>query len=118
MRYECHEVERIVWTDGPDAAPHEHLVDCVSCREESRRAADLQAALTGLKVRYIAPPEGLEADILGAVGRPRFDRARGIITHPNFWKGAAVAGAAAATAAAGLLVARRRTLRPEPELVA
>jgi hypothetical protein len=115
----CTEVQRLIWTDGPHSVPGTHMESCATCREQARRAGDLQAALRGLRTREAAVPLELEAQILDAVSRSRFDRARGVVTHPNFWKGAAVAGAAAATAVAGLLVARRRS-RPDQvdELVA
>lgn len=113
---DCREVERIIWTDGPDAALESHIAECASCREEVRRAGDIQAALQGLRMRLATPPDGLELAIAAAVSRTRLDKARDIVAHPKFWRGAAV-GAAAATAAVGLLVARRR-LKPVAELVA
>ena len=112
---DCREIERILWMDGPDAAPRMHIEDCVSCRQEARRAADIQAALSGLRMRVALPPTELEEAILAAVTRSRLDRARGIVSHPKFWRGAAGGAAAAATAAVGLIVARRRIARPEPE---
>jgi hypothetical protein len=116
---ECREIERIVWTDGPEAAPPSHIETCASCREESRRADDIRAALSGMRMRHAWPPAELEASILAAVTRSRLDRARGIVSHPKFWRGAAVGAAAAATAAVGLLVARRLAKpEPEPSLVA
>lgn len=116
---ECSEIQRMVWTDGPAAAPAVHLQTCEACREHVRRAADVQAALAGLRVREADVPQDLYASIVAAVSRGRLDRARGIVSHPRFWKGAAV-GAAAATAVAGILVARRFATRPEeaPSLVA
>lgn len=119
MTYECSEVEQIVWTDGPEAAPQEHLVECDRCRAESRQAADLRAALSGLQTRIADVPAGLEPSIFAAISRTRLDRARDVVSHPKFWRGAAVGAGAAAAAAVGLLVARRRLApRPEPELVA
>jgi hypothetical protein len=117
---DCREIERIVWTEGPEAAPQTHIVECRTCREEVRRAGDLRAALQGLKMRLAAPPLGLDTSIIDAAHeRTRLDRARDIVAHPKFWRGAAVGAAAAATAAVGLFVARRRlATRPEPELVA
>jgi predicted anti-sigma-YlaC factor YlaD len=103
----CTEIQYAIWTEGPQAAPAAHLETCSACREQSRRAADLGAALAGLRRREAMVPLELEASILDAVSQTRLDRARGVVSHPNFWKGAAVAGAAAATAVAGLLVARR-----------
>jgi hypothetical protein len=108
---ECREVERVIWTDGPEAAPQAHLVDCTSCREEVRRAADLQAALSGMRNLFAVPPPMLEAELMAALGRTRLDRARGIVSHPKFLRGAAVgaaAAAAAATAAIGIIAVRRR----------
>jgi predicted anti-sigma-YlaC factor YlaD len=114
---ECREVERVIWTDGPEAASAEHLLECRTCREESRRAADLQAALTGMRNRFAVPPAELEHMIVEAVSRTRINRARDIVSHPKFWRGAAVGAAAAAGvagAAIGVLAARRRVAaRPE-----
>ncbi len=119
MTYECSDVERIVWTDGPEAAPQEHLSECDRCRAESRQAADLRAALAGLQTRIADVPASLEPSIFAAISRRRLDRARDVVSHPKFWRGAAVGAGAAAAAAVGLLVARRRlTPRAEPELVA
>lgn len=120
---DCSEVQRIVWTDGPEAASSavlaSHLETCAACREESRRAADLQAALVGLRMRMADAPPHLQAAIVEAVNRTPMDRARGIVSHPRFWRGAAVGAAAAATAVAGLIVARRLSKpEPEPSLVA
>jgi predicted anti-sigma-YlaC factor YlaD len=112
----CQEIERIVWMEGPDAAPHDHLEDCRSCREEVRRAADLQAALSGMRNRFAVPPASLEPELIAALTRSRLDRARGVVQHPRFWRGAAVgaaAAAAAATAAVGIIVARRRAIAPD-----
>ena len=119
MNETCNEIERIVWTDGPDAAPQAHISECASCREEVRRAGDLTAALSGMRLRFATPPDGLEASLLAAANRTRIDRARDVVSHPRFWRGAAVGAAAAATAVAGIIVARRR-LRPvaESQLVA
>ena len=116
---DCLDIERIIWTEGPEAAPSEHLHRCDSCRAEARRAADIKAALSGLGMRVAVPPADLEASIMAAVTRTRLDRARDIVSHPKFWRGAAVGAAAAATAAVGLLVARRLAKpEPEPSLVA
>jgi len=112
---QCRDVEQAIWEEGPDAAPSEHLATCVSCREESRRAADLQAALIGMRSRFAMPPVELEQMIVDAVSRTRIDRARQIVTdltaRPKFWRGAAVGAAAAAGvagAAIGVMAARRR----------
>ena len=118
---DCREIERVIWMEGPDAAPSDHLVSCVGCREESRRAADLQAALIGMRSRFAMPPVELERMIVDAVTRNRLDRARQIVTdmtsRPRFWRGAAVGAAAAAGvagAAIGVIAARRRVAaRPE-----
>jgi predicted anti-sigma-YlaC factor YlaD len=118
---DCREVEHIIWTDGPEAASAEHLLECRACREESRRAADLQAALTGMRNRFALPPDELEHLILDAVSRTRLGRARDIVAditaRPKFWRGAAVGAAAAAGltgAAIGVIAARRRVAaRPE-----
>lgn len=114
----CQEIQRIVWMEGPDVAPQSHLDDCTSCRGEVRRAADLQAALSGMRNRLAVPPDTLEPRLIAALTRTRLDRARDIVQHPRFWRGAAVgaaAAAAAATAAVGIIVARRRAA---PDLVA
>jgi hypothetical protein len=119
MTYECSEIERIVWTDGPEAAPQEHIAECDRCRAETRQAADLRAALSGLQTRFADVPAGLEPAIFAAISRSRLDRARDIVTHPKFLRGAAVGAGAAAAAAVGLIVARRRLgPRAEAELVA
>ena len=121
MTYQCSDVERIVWSDGPDAAPQDHIAECESCRSQSRQAADLQAALFGLRTRLAPTPADLEPAIFAAISsRTTLDRARDVVSHPRFWRGAAVGAAAAATAAVGLIVAKRRfTPRlPETELVA
>lgn len=104
----CAEIERIVWMDGPDAAPEAHLADCSSCREEARRASDLRAALSGMRNRFAVPPVELEPALLAALTRSRMGRAREIVQHPTFKRGAAAAAAAAATAAVGIFVVRRR----------
>jgi len=114
----CQDIERIVWTEGPEAVPAVHLDECPACREETRRAADLQAALSGMRNRFAVPPPTLEPQLIAALGRTRLHRAREIVTHPRFWRGAAVgaaAAAAAATAAIGIIAARRRTA---PDMVA
>jgi predicted anti-sigma-YlaC factor YlaD len=102
--------------EGPDAAPEAHLVGCSSCREEARRAADLRAALSGMSNRFAIPPVMLEPVLIAAASRSRFNRARDVVSHPKFWRGAAVgaaAAAAAATAAFSLIAARRSSTRPE-----
>jgi 3-oxoacyl-(acyl-carrier-protein) synthase len=122
MNLDCTDIERIVWTEGPEAAPASHIEGCASCREQTRQAADLRAALVGLRTRFASGPADLDSAILQAISRKRLDKARDIVSHPKFWRGAAVGAAAAATAAVGLLVARRRLARPEldvePSLVA
>jgi len=109
MNLECREVERIVWTDGPELAPASHLAECRACRDEARRAADLRAALSGMRNRFAFPPPTLEPALIAAATKTRYSRAREVVTHPRFLRGAAVgAAAAAATAAIGLIAARRR----------
>jgi predicted anti-sigma-YlaC factor YlaD len=108
---DCREITQMVWSDGPEAVPADHFDECASCRAEARQAADLRAALSGLQAHLAEVPASLETAILDAVGRTRFHRARHVIAHPTFRRGAAVgaaAAAAAATAAVGVLVARRR----------
>lgn len=107
----CQEIQRIVWTEGPETVPSSHLEECRACREESRRAAALQTALAGMRDRFAVPPPTLEPQLLAAIERSRFGRAREIVAQPRFWRGAAVgaaAAAAAATAAIGIIAVRRR----------
>ena len=114
---DCREVEQIIWTEGPEAAPQAHVSECPSCSAETRRAADIQAALSGMRNRFSVAPVGLEARIVAAVNRTRIDRARDVVSHPKFWRGAAVgaaAAAAAATAAIGVIRARRRVAAGAP----
>jgi predicted anti-sigma-YlaC factor YlaD len=104
-----------MWTDGPDAVSGAHLDGCLACRAEARRAGDLLAALAGMGARMVAPTEDLEAELIAAATRTRIGRAREVVSHPKFWRGAAVgaaAAAAAATAAFGLIAAKRAA-RPE-----
>ena len=111
----CEEIQRQMWTDGPDAVASPHIDTCDVCRLEARRAGDVLAALTGMRARLATPPVGLEPALLELASRARRGRAREVVTHPKFWRGAAVgaaAAAAAATAAFGLIVARRHA-RPE-----
>ena len=128
MNGNCADIERIVWTDGPEAVSTgplaEHVATCKVCQAQTRQAADLSAALAGLRSHMAPTPTALEPAIFAAIAAPgAMHRARDIVTHPKFWKSAAVGAAAAATAVAGLIVARRLT-RPEleadasPELVA
>lgn len=108
----CNEIQKMVWTEGPDAVGEAHLSECPDCAAEARRAGDLLAALRGMQSRFAAAPVALEADILAAVNRRRLPRVRNVVEHPRFRWGAAGAGAAAA-ATLGVLVARRITGRPE-----
>ncbi len=108
----CEEIQRIVWTEGPELVPSSHLEECRACREETRRAADLKTALAGMRDRFAVPPPTLEPELMAALGRTRRVRAREIVAHPRFWRGAAVgaaAAAAAATAAIGIIAVRRRS---------
>jgi predicted anti-sigma-YlaC factor YlaD len=112
----CDEFQRSMWTDGPEAAPQAHLAECSACRMESRRAGDVLAALHGMRTRIAIAPSELESTLHVAAERARRGRAREVVSHPKFWRGAAVgaaAAAAAATAAFGLIVARRNSARPE-----
>jgi predicted anti-sigma-YlaC factor YlaD len=112
----CDEYQRAMWTDGPETAPQFHLAECESCRNESRRAGDVMAALAGMRTRFVTTPPDLEAALIAAATRAGRGRVSEIVTHPKFWRGAAVgaaAAAAAATAAFGLIVARRHAARPE-----
>jgi hypothetical protein len=113
----CEEIQKTVWTDGPDAVPAGHIETCDVCRLEARRAGDVLAALAGMRSRLAVVPTGLESELFELASRVRRGRAREVVTHPKFWRGAAVgaaAAAAAATAAFGLIVARRhQAARPE-----
>ena len=114
MQMDCREIQRAMWTDGPEAVPDHHLTGCAACRGEARRAADLLAALAGMRTRVAIAPAELEQTILAAATRARPNRAREIVAHPKFWRGAAVGAAAAATAAVGVIVARRHAAtRPQ-----
>ena len=85
MTFQCSDVERIVWGDGPESAPQEHLAECDSCRAQSRQAADIQAALSGLQTRFAPTPADLEPAIFAAISsRTTLDRARDIVSHPRF----------------------------------
>ena len=111
----CEEIQRTLWTEGPDVVSASHVDSCDICRQEARRAGDVLAALSGMRARMATPPTGLEPALLELASRARRGRAREVVTHPKFLKGAAVgaaAAAAAATAAFGLIVARRHA-RPE-----
>src|SRR5688572_22146710 len=107
MQAECREIQRMLWTDGPRSAPEPHLAGCSACRGEARRAADLLAALSGMRTRVAVAPAQLEQTLIAAAARTRTNRAREIVTHPKFWRVGAVGAAAAATAAVGLIVAKR-----------
>src|SRR5207247_7468783 len=91
----CEEVQKTMWTDGPDAVPAAHMETCDVCRLEARRAGDVLAALAGMRARMAAVPTGLEPALLELASRARRGRAREVVTHPQFWRGAA-AGAAPA----------------------
>lgn len=109
----CEEVQRLVWSEGPERAPEEHVSECGACREEVRRAGDLLAALHGMQRRFAVVPPTLEDALMTVAARGRLQRARDVVYHPRFRWGAVGAAAAAATATLGVLVARR--LRPELE---
>lgn len=112
----CRDVQRLMWTEGPEQAPGSHLADCKACRDEARRAGDMLAALSGMRALVATPPLELEPLLIAEATRTRLNRARDMVAHPKFWRGAAVgaaAAAAAATAAFGLIVARRSGARPE-----
>jgi anti-sigma-K factor RskA len=69
-----------------------------------------------MKNRFAEPPGFLEPAIIAAVTRTKIDRAREVVSHPKFWRGAAVgaaAAAAAATAALGIIAVRRRVTAPD-----
>ena len=106
----CEEVQKTMWADGPEAVPAGHVETCDTCRLEARRAGDIIAALAGMRSRMAVAPTDLEPALFELASRARRGRAREVVTHPKFWRGAAVgaaAAAAAATAAFGLIVARR-----------
>jgi len=109
---DCMDVQRLVWADHDAPTVRAHLEECEECRAESRRARQLRVGLAGLQAAVVLPPAGLEPALLTLAERRRFDRARELVYHPTFRRGAAVGAAAAATAAFGIILARRM-LRPD-----
>lgn len=103
---ECKEAQRVLWTDGPDAVVERHVADCPACAREAVLSRQLATALSGIRSAIAVPPPELAPALLGAVKRSPLRRVRGVVDHPRFWQGAAVAAAAAASVA-GVLVARR-----------
>jgi hypothetical protein len=69
-----------------------------------------------MKNRFAVPPDALEPAIIAAVTRNKLERAREVVSHPKFRRGAAVGAAAAAavaTAAIGIIAVRRRVAAPD-----
>lgn len=112
---ECSQIRRRLWAEDAPMAVAGHLETCDACRVESARARQLKAALGQLRLELAAVPPELEEALLSLAARERFGRARTLLVHPRFWRGAAVGAAAAATAAVGVIVARRLV---RPDLVA
>jgi hypothetical protein len=103
---ECREAQRILWADGPHPAIAEHVAGCPVCSREAVLSNQLSSALSGMRASLASPPPELGPILLSALRRTPLQRARGVVEHPRFWQGAAVAAAAAASVA-GLLVAKR-----------
>lgn len=108
---DCRWAQRLLWTDTEDPRALAHLDGCPSCRRDAQHLAELKLALAELGSEEVDVPADLEEAILAAVERRHLERARDLVSHPRFWRNAAV-GAAAAAAAFGLIVARRY-VRPE-----
>lgn len=109
---ECLRVQRILWTDGTGEPVASHLEECDGCRAEARRMGQLRTALADLAAELPVPRPELEPALLALVERSRLGRARDLVVHPRFWRGAAWGAAAATAAAFGVLVARR-IIRPD-----
>lgn len=109
----CVEIQRLLWS-GEDAQPlvASHLTACGDCQVEARRAHDLSLVLVSLGNELAVVPSGLRQSIVDALPRSPVDRARDVVSHPKFWRGAAVGAAAATVAAFGFVVARR-FVRPD-----
>ncbi len=108
---DCQSVRKKIWTqDSPMHLLSPHLESCPECRTELRRAEQMGMALSSLATSVIEPPETLEAELDALLSRSRMRWARNAVSHPMFWRSAAV-GAAAAATAVGLVVAKRR-VRP------
>lgn len=109
---ECVDARRAVWGGEAERADvRTHVQGCSACAVESRRAARLAVTLAGMREDLAPVPAGLYPALVASIPRSPADRARKLVTHPRFWRGAAV-GAAAATMAAFGVVAARRMLRP------
>ncbi|HVE92804.1 MAG TPA: hypothetical protein VNE62_11000 [Actinomycetota bacterium] len=108
---DCSTVRRMIWTqDSPMHALAPHLDGCPECRTEMRRAEQMGVSLSSLATSLAEPPEMLEAQLLTLLSRSRMRWARNAVSHPMFWRSAAM-GAAAAATAVGLVVAKRK-VRP------
>lgn len=133
---DCRAIRQLLWAGEVDRpAVATHLDGCDRCAVESLQVKGLLTALSDLGAEVAIPPVALEPALLAiASARPAgpiaevvtmpeprptlefpraaVDRARGVVAHPRFWKGAAVGAAAATVAAFGLIVARR-IVRPD-----
>ncbi len=112
---DCSQVRRRLWTEDGPVAVAGHIESCEGCRVEAVRARELKAVLADLRHELAPVPAELEDALLAFAGPDRLRRARNLLVHPRFWRGAAVGAAAAATAAVGVIVARRIA---RPDLVA
>lgn len=108
---ECRRAQQLLWMDADDPHVLAHLDHCSPCRSAGRQLAELKLALAELGAEEADVPADLEGAILAAIERRRLERALDLVSHPRFWRNAAV-GAAAAAAAFGLIVAHRH-VRPD-----
>lgn len=109
---DCTTAQRLLWMDEASGGVEAHLHACAACRTEARRLGELKLALADLREIHADAPEELRDALVEVALRTRFGRARELVSHPRFWRGAAV-GAAAATAAAFGLIVARRIARPD-----
>lgn len=113
---DCYQAQQIIWSDGLQTpAVTAHLDTCEACGREARRFGQLNTALANMRFDLAAPPADLQPAIMAAIPRSKMERAREVVSHPKFWRGAAVGAAAATVAAFGLIVARKMG---RPDLVA
>lgn len=114
---ECRDAQRIMWAEDAGPAVDEHVAGCPDCSLEAARMRQLATALTELRGSVAVPPPSLQPALLASLHRTPIQRAKGVVEHPRFWQGAAVAAAAAA-GVVGILVARRAgrpsVVVPEP----
>ena len=105
---ECRDVRQLLWAgDAVPAVASIHIDSCPNCRVEARRAGQLVTILANLQHDLAVPPPELQRSLITATPRSRTERAREMLSHPKFWRGAAVGAVAASVAAVGLVVARR-----------